>query len=286
MSGSVRQMSAEEYHSDFVQADLPTLSASIARILIAESPKHAWTAHPKLNPDYEPLVAEKFDIGRCAHSLLLEGEASVAVIDAPDWRTNAAKEQRDAARVAGQTPLLAKDWSTVERMCEAMKTQIGVLEVDPPLFCDGKAEQTLVWDEHDVPCKARLDWLRDDRSAIDDMKTTSKSANPETWSRTIFNIGYDVQAAFYLRGLMAVTGAAAEFRLAVVETSPPYALSVISLAPAALELANAKVDWAIATWRRCLEQDEWPAYQTRVAYAEMPSWEETRWLQREAQEAA
>lgn len=274
---------ADAYHSDNL-GDTPTLSSSIARILISESPKHAWTAHPKLNPDHQPTVAEKFDVGTCAHSLLLEGESAVVVIDAPDWRTNAAKNERDAARAAGQTPLLLKDFAAVERMCEAVKGQLGSLAVDPPLFADGKAEQTLVWTESDVLCKARLDWLRDDRAAIDDLKTTSRSANPETFSRTIFSSGYDVQAAWYLRGLQAVTGADAEFRFVVVETAPPYALSVISLGPAALELANAKVDWALAAWQKCLADDSWPGYAKRVAYATPPAWEETRWLEKEARE--
>ncbi len=282
----ILDLSAEDYHSDQVAADTVTLSASIARILIAESPAHARAAHPRLNPDWEPSHDEKFDVGTIAHSLLLEGEAAVVVIDAPDWRTKAAQEQRDEAYDAGQTPVLLKNWAAVERMVDAVQSQVAALPVDPPLFADGKPERSLIWDENGVACRARLDWLRDDLAAIDDLKTTSRSANPDGWSRTIFNIGYDVQLAFYLRGLKAVTGAEAEFRFVVVETSPPYALSVMSLAPGALELANAKVDWALATWKRCLETDTWPAYPTRVAYAEAPSWEETRWLEKEAREVA
>jgi len=282
----ILDLSAEDYHSDQVAADTVTLSASIARILIAESPAHARAAHPRLNPDWEPSHDEKFDVGTIAHSLLLEGEAAVVVIDAPDWRTKAAQEQRDEAYDAGQTPVLLKNWAAVERMVDAVQSQVAALPVDPPLFADGKPERSLIWDENGVACRARLDWLRDDLAAIDDLKTTSRSANPDGWSRTIFNIGYDVQLAFYLRGLKSVTGAEAEFRFVVVETSPPYALSVMSLAPGALELANAKVDWALATWKRCLETDTWPAYPTRVAYAEAPSWEETRWLEKEAREVA
>jgi len=286
VTGEILDLPAEDYHADQVAAEQVTLSASIARILIAESPAHARAAHPRLNPDWQPSHDEKFDVGTIAHSLLLEGEAAVVVVDAPDWRTKVAQEQRDEAYEAGQTPVLLKNWGAVERMVAAVHSQIATVSVEPPLFADGKPERTLVWEENGVACRARLDWLRDDLGAIDDLKTTSRSANPDGWSRTIFNIGYDVQLAFYLRGLKAVTGADAEFRFVVVETSPPYALSVMSLAPGALELANAKVDWALATWKRCLEKDVWPAYPTQVAYAEAPSWEETRWLEKEAREVA
>lgn len=277
---------ADEYHADQVAADQVTLSASVARILLAESPAHARAAHPRLNPDWEPTYEEKFDVGTAAHALLLEGEAAVAVIDAADWRTAAAKEQREEARVAGQIPLLAKHWAAVERMVEAVRSQLGGLDVDPPLFSDGKPEQTLVWDhEGAVACRARLDWLRDDRQAIDDLKTTGRSANPYEWSRSIFNMGYDVQAAFYLRGLKAITGVEAAFRFVVVETSPPYALTVLSLDPAASMIAGKKVDFALNKWARALRDDVWPAYPQQVCYVELPAWEESRWLEREVRES-
>ena len=105
------------------------------------------------------------------------------------------------------------------------------------MFTNGLPEQTLVWIEQlpddpsaDVWCRARLDWLRP--GAIDDYKSTSATANPETWTRTMFSAGFDLQAAWYLRGLRQLTDLDdAIFRFAVQETYPPYALSVIALGP-------------------------------------------------------
>ena len=275
---------AADYHAD--PADQPSLSATIANTLCASSPKHAWTQHPKLNPDYRRTDDDKFDLGTVAHSLLLEGEAAVRVVYADDWRTKEAKGLRDEARANGQTALLEKHWAAVQQMVAAVREQLDRVETTPPLFTDGLPEQTLLWQEAGVWCRARLDWLRDDFTACDDLKTTSASANPERWQRTLYGIGADLQAAFYLRGLRAVTGVDAEFRFVVVETYPPFALSVVSLAPSALALANEKVDYALATWRRCLETGVWPAYLPRVAHVEMPSWEEMRWLERDAREGA
>ena len=50
MKPGIYGMSEDCYHAD--PADAPSLSASIAKILIAETPLHAWTAHPKLNPNF------------------------------------------------------------------------------------------------------------------------------------------------------------------------------------------------------------------------------------------
>src|SRR6266540_4263714 len=101
---------------------------------------------------------------------------------------------------------------------------------------------------------------------------------------TLYSIGADVQVAFYLRGLERLTGKRPEWRYVVQETFPPFALSVISLGPDVLELANAKVERAITLWAECLDSGEWPAYPRRVCWAEAPAWEMSRWLEKEARE--
>jgi len=172
-------------------------------------------------------------------------------------------------------------------MVAAVGEQLATHAADPPLFKDGKPERTLVWEEPGgVVCRSRLDWLRDDHTAIDDLKTTSRSANPEAYSRNLFGFGRDVQAAFYIRGVQELTGETPEFRWAVVETSPPYALSVVAPGPDILAIGRKKVEYAIDLWRRCLSTDRWPGYPIDVCYAELPPYEEARWLEKEVREAA
>jgi hypothetical protein len=278
----IADLAAADYHADKLK-DVPTFNAGTANIILTRSPLHAWTAHPRLNPNWQPDDDAKYDVGTVAHSLLLEGTANVDVCDYPDWRTKDAREARDASRANKRTPLLAHQFEEVMGMCNAVAKQLGSFNVEPVPLTDGKPEQTIVWQDaqYGVWCRGRIDWLHDDLSAIDDLKTTSRSANPESWSGTLFGIGCDVQAAFYLRGMKAVAGATPDWRWLVVETTPPYALSVVSPGPAVLALANAKVDAALAIWQRCLETDTWPGYPARVATAELPAWEEARWLARE-----
>lgn len=285
MHTGIHNVPADTYHADQIDDDRPSLSASIASILCTQSPAHARAKHPRLNPDFKRTEEQKFDVGTAAHALFLEGRDAVHVVAALDWRTADAKHERDYAREMGKVPLLTSQWAEVQAMCAATREQLSAVDVDPPLFRDGNPEETLVWEEEGVLCRARLDWLRDDFAACDDFKTTSRSANPESWSRTLFSIGADVQAAFYLRGLMAISGDAV-FRWCVQETFPPYALSVVTLAPGAMALAEAKVDHALKVWKECLETDTWPAYPTRVAYADAPPWEMTRWLERDGEVAA
>lgn len=277
---------AGRYHADEF-GEQPSLTAGIACTLLNASPLHAWTQHPRLNPHWEPREEQKFDLGRVAHQVLLEGNSVVSIVPADDWRTASAKDARDWAREHELTPLLEKDWLRVQAMVEAAREQLEAWPDGPVPFTDGKPEQTLIWATNGVHCRARIDWLRDDLTYIDDYKTTSASANPERWTRTtLYSIGADIQVAFYLHGMDVVTGRdkRPEWRYVVQETFPPYALSVISLAPSVIELANDKIAHAIAVWRNCLERDEWPAYPHRVCWAELPPWQETAWLEREARE--
>lgn len=280
-TGIFDNVMAEEYHADLI-CDTPSLSASIANILISQSPAHAKAAHPKLNPDLERDHDERFDIGTCAHALLLQEEDLIEVCDYPDWRTKESKIARDEARTAGRIPLLPEQATRVRAMVEAARTQIEAHTAQPPLFTDGKPEQTLVWeDDCGVICRARLDWLNYDYTAITDLKTTSASADPDKWTRTAYSIGADVQTVFYMRGVWRLTGIRPVFRYVVVENYPPYALSVVDLAPSALALAEAKVQKAIDVWALCIEKDFWPAYPDRVASIEVPTWAELAWLDRE-----
>lgn len=274
-----------DYHADLIDDERPSLSASIANILVSQTPLHAWTAHPRLNPDYERREDKKYDLGTAVHAMLLEGRDIVQVVDKDDWRTNDAKAQRDEAYAAGLTPLLAKNYERALHIYEAALRQIERHEAQPPLLADGKPEQTIVWEEDGILCRSLVDWLHDDHAAIDDVKTTSRSADPEQWSRsTLWGIGADVQVAFHSRGVWKLTGRKPEWRYIAIETSPPFALSVISLMPAALALGEAKVERALKLWRQCLEADSWPGYPRKVCYADTPTWEEMRWLEKEARE--
>lgn len=285
MKPGIYELSSDAYHAD--PGDRPSLSASIAAILCSSSPAHARAAHPRLNPDFARQEEQHFDIGTVAHSLLLEGESAVEVVEAKDWKTKVAQEQRDAARIAGRLPLLARHWDAVQAMVAAAREQLAQHAADPPLFVDGKSERTLVWEDDGVLCRARVDWLHDDHAAIDDYKSTGRSASPEAWIRSsLVANGGDIQVAMYLRGLRTLTGAEADWRWCVQETSPPYALSVIAPGPDVLALGESKLEYALKAWRRGIESGVWPAYEPRVATAELPPWDDSRWLEKLAREAA
>lgn len=271
------------YHADCCPS--PSLSSGIARDLVAASPLHAWHNHPRLNPNHEPEESDRFDLGRAAHALILEGRDAFEVIDAPDWRTKTAQQARDVARSGCKIPILAGKWEDMQAMAHALRMQLDAFEEEPRPLTGGRPEQTIVWQEpNGIWCRARLDWLHDDGRFIDDLKTGAGSANPDVWTRIMFGLGADVQAAFYLRGYKAVSGIEAQWRFVVCENEPPFACSVVGLTPAVLEIGRRKVEYAVGLWRECMESGRWPGYPARTCYAELPPWIESSWLEKEMRE--
>lgn len=276
---SVLEIPEFAYHADDLGDTRPSLSRSVIHAMCSKSPAHARAIHPKLNPNVEIEHSRAFDIGSVAHQLLLDTAVGVQVVNADTWRTKASKEQRDEARAHGLIPLLEKEWAEVEAMMEAVRPQLA--ELDPVPFTDGEAEQTLVWEEDGVLFRARPDWLCGDRPLIWDFKTAT-NGDPDKWSRSAIDYGYDIQDVIYRRGVKAVHGIDAAMRFVVVEKAPPFCVTVFQFAPDAVALAERKVDWAVGMWRECLRTGVWPGYATDTCWVNAEPWHEARWLDKEA----
>lgn len=254
---------------------VPALSASIAHLLVSKSGLHAWTAHPRLNPNYRQEESAEFDYGRAAHACLLEGDESrLVVIEADDWRKKDAKELRDAARAEGKMPLLVRQVHKVRAMVKAAQDYVAASEL-AGIFYRGKPEVGLHWQEQNdiapIHCRARLDWLTDDYRTVIDYKTTA-SANPHSFVNMAVAFGYAMQEAFYRRGVKAVYGQEPAFVFLLQEKEPPFACSLVAFDPAMREIGDRQAEYAIMLWRDYTTRNYWPGYSTRVAHLEPPAW--------------
>lgn len=283
-TGEILDIPEDAYHRDEIGDDRPALSKSVMNELLTKSPAHARETHPKLRTGLPAEKPEaKFDVGTAVHQLFLEGDESrVVVFDCGDWKKPANRAERDLARERGGTPLLRHQWERVVEMRESLVSQLPRWT---PIFVDGESEVTITWEEEGgVLCKARLDYLRDDRLAIGDLKSTGASAAPEAWSRTAYGMNAPLQEAWYRRGCRAVFGVDPLFFFCVIETTAPYAIQVYDVGPASHAIANQEIELALGIWRRCLETGEWPAYPPRIASIEPPGWKENAMWEREYRE--
>ena len=275
-ANGVHRMPIHDYITD--PAPHPSLNAGTAHRLITASPLHAWTQHPRLNPAYESDQSSRLDLGTIAHAVILERDHSrIAIIDADDWRTKAAKEKRDEAREAGKLPILAKDMAAVEAMEQAARAAILDSELATD-FTDAIPEQTLIWEDEGIWCRSRPDKATADWRILFDYKTVAGSASPTGFGKAILTHGYDLQAALALRGVAHLgLSQRSSFIFVVQEIEPPYAVSFVSLSPEWLKFAEDKLRMAMSIWKGCLRTNDWPAYSHQIAYLEPPPYAVIGW---------
>ena len=122
--------------------------------------------------------------------------------------------------------------------------QLDATEDCEGIFRGGVAEESWFGKSDAAWLRCRPDWHDPQgEHIIYDYKTTSGSAHPSVWSRKLYDHGNDIRAAFYAEGAKELLGwHDCIYRFVVQETKPPYALSVIQLDPAALNLAQRRFE--------------------------------------------
>lgn len=243
----------------------PSLSSSTIRTIWDRSPEHAQLYHPRFGGMRSE--SSRAELGTAAHAALLGGDERVLVVEADDWRTARAREQRDAARAAGRVPLLAKHADALPTIVGSAEALLRANGID---LASARREWTAIWREGPLWARGRPDLMAP--GVIVDVKTATNAA-PGPWIKhSMLAGGYHIQAAWYLRGMEALEPVPRDFLFLVVEIEPPYACSFVGVGPELLDIAQRQVDWALAKWIECVRASTWPGYDTRVHYADCPAW--------------
>jgi hypothetical protein len=258
---------------------MPMLHQSIAAEIVNRSPLHGyWKAFKKGKEEWD----DARNFGQVCHKVLLGGKELV-VVDAPDWRTNKAKEERDAALESGQIPV------RIGRYAEAVKL-IGV--VTNALFdswriaLTGQSELTAIWNCHGAWCQGRLDHLilhgskkRPSGALILDFKFITSAATKKACENRFIEHGYDIQHAAYVEAvgtLYPKLAGKVKMQFVFIEVDDPNAMRLMPVAGSMRK--SGEIRWAKARgiWRDCMKtyskETPWPAYRDDGEAAECPPW--------------
>lgn len=284
-------MSAEDYFAD--PCAEPSLTQSIAKILIERSPAHAAAAHPRLapkpaedEPDRERYDAAKA-IGNAAHALLIGRGKEIAEGNFPNWATKDAKAFRADHETAGRTVILSKHYEQATKIVTATRNGLRLAGCSEA-FNAGKGEVVIAWEENGIWFRSMIDWLCSP-TLIYDLKTTGMSVAPHVIARRAAEDGWDIQAAMQERGLDRLDPAGRgrrRFRFIAVENEEPFAMVPVELTEAWLTMGRKKLAAAIDIWRACMARGEWPAYAPEIVTPPYPGFVENRWLEREMGDVA
>lgn len=239
-----------------------SLSHSGAKVLLDRPSKFAYQ---RANPVHRDV----FDFGSAAHALVLgmPVDELLEVVDADSWRTNAAKEARDAARARGVAPVLTSEWQQISDMAAALLADPFASSVlaggdrEVSAFCEDP--------ETGVMRRARFDHLTDD--LVTDYKTAA-DASDESFSKAAANYGYAMQHAWYVDILADLDHPVRSLLFVVQEKEPPYDVNVCELTFNAVTWGRDRNRVALQRFRDCTESGKWPGFTPEVSPIDLPDW--------------
>lgn len=278
MTAFVRIESNSEYHSD-----MDYISASGLKLL-AKSPKHYWTKY--LDPNRtieEPTPAMLF--GTLVHTLVLEPHTFdnwyVAMPDGIDKRTKEGKAlwAEFQANNAGKTIIAQETLDEAKKVAQSVKNHPASAMINSDFGC---AELSIRWEEtigsRIVQCKARPDFLiNPNRSSaipgglVIDVKTAKDAA--EGFAKDAYNLGYHIQAAFYLRAFKKTYNVEAPpFVFLVAEKEAPFAVMAYRATEEFIAAGEAEVERLLKLYAECKESNVWPCYPESIQELNLPRW--------------
>jgi exodeoxyribonuclease VIII len=242
------EISNKEYHS------IDAMSSSGIRDFMRVPA--AYGAEKEFSNDQE----DSFRLGSAVHCAVLEnGEFDRRYVRMPDeikvrnggaWEEFKASENREI--------LTRKQWETVHRMAEAWDHPRHAF-AKRLIYQRGPVELSGIWEENGILCKCRPDKMFTP-DVLADLKT-AKDASPHGFGRSAVQLGYDIQAAWYCRGMTKITGRPhRHFIFIAQEKTPPYLIGVYPLPGDILDRAMHRIDVALVEFRRMREEDDFPGY--------------------------
>ncbi|MFF9309989.1 PD-(D/E)XK nuclease-like domain-containing protein [Streptomyces sp. NPDC014748] len=264
---------ADEYH-----ADTTSISSSGLRALLAPG----CPAQFKYDRDHPQPPKREFDLGNAVHTAVLGEGHDIVEVSFSDYKTVAARAERDAAYEAGKVPLLPKEKKQVDAMAKAVREH----PLASPLFAPGSgiAERSIYWTDPatGVRCRVRPDWLKQmpGLTLCVDLKTI-KAADPDTVSRAIRDHNYHQQDPLYIDGIEAAGLApdGCRFIFVFVSKQPPYLITVRELTDQDRDIGRARNERALRIYADCVANDHWPDWTgpvTEIPQISMPTWDTIR----------
>jgi hypothetical protein len=255
----------ENYHQDRT-----CISASGLK-LISRSPRHYWNRY--LNPAYEDATTPAMAFGSLVHTLILEPHTfneRYAISPDVNRTTKEGKAAYAAFMEANECKefISCKDFATATAMLYSAKNN--------PIITDlldlSEKEAMHTFEILGVQCKMKADAINVIDGCIIDVKTCT-DASPDGFGRDAYNLGYLLQAAFYLDGYYLATGKDLKrFIFIAMEKTAPFNVAVYEMDREQIELGRQQYLAALQTYKNCLAANKWHAYGDTIQPLQLPNW--------------
>lgn len=232
--------------------------------LMLRSPAHFRYAAPA-------TPSRAMTLGSAVHCALLEPSAFadryVMLRDVQDRRASAYKQA--VAEYGEDYVLISSEADQIEGMIESVGRN---RYVSSSLASKGRAELTVIAKDPatGVAVRIRPDWVPEGGPILD-VKTTVDARAPG-FARSVVRYGYHMQDAFYRDAWTWATGDVLPLDFLAIEKEPPYACRTYMLDSEAVREGRRMYREALDLYARCLDADQWPAYDDEPEYLALPPW--------------
>lgn len=214
-------------------------------------------------------------LGSALHCAALEPERFAReYVVAPDFGDRRFKEAKakHAAWLAdhtGKTSLDREDGAAIVGMVASIRKHPKA----GPLLAEGASELTMLWTDAatGIRCKGRADHYAPRFRTVLDIKTT-EDARDFAFAKSVANLGYHQQAAFYSEGFETVGAPIDAFVFVAIEKTPPHNLKLHMLDGEALARGALEVRRSLEAMRACVESLEFSGYDSEINIISLPRW--------------
>jgi len=261
-------------------------------------PEKAYRSAPGLNYSHLKLMHQPFlykqmvlegkgkertnslSIGTAVHIHILEPHKKHHIKNLLDFGHEDRKKWQAIRKLEAENPddlfFTDKDFEAITKMVTSVKLSQQALK----LYASGTwNEVSMFWRDpkHGFDCKGRADTVNFEEGYVVDLKTTKDAKG---FMKECVDYGYHIQAAFYLRGLKAITGKDFAWYWVAVDSSNPHFCYVYRATEKTLDVGTIQMDEYMNRLATCLETDIWPIGNEEIIEGELPSWYTTRVLEK------
>ena len=238
---------------------------------LMKSPAHY--KHWKDNPQ-EDTPALLF--GRAAHKYILETYDfynEFAVAPNCDRRTKEGKEtwNKFVAESEGKDVITQEQFEQIDEMRNVMLATPFVSKL-----INGEHEVSYFWNDEDtgLKCKVRPDSINHNLKVVVDYKTCD-NAETQRFMKQAIDLGYDLQASYYLDGVKANTEEDYIFVFIAQEKKPPYAVNILQADDIFIKSGREVYKSMLQTYKECSESGVWYGYlgqENQINSLGVPKW--------------
>jgi len=257
-SGINRGLTNAEYHSE-----RDHLSSSNLKMLL-QSPSQFHTE--KILGQKEVKTSPALELGSFVHTLVLEpDQVEVEYAMYEGWRKQGADFEAFRETNAGKVIISQPQRHNGTRLANTVKACPPALQ----LFTGGEAELSLATTLYGVQVKMRADYINPDAGYLVDLKTTRWPSSPDIFRRTVGELGYELSASLYCEIAYQVYGKIFDYYWAVISKTD-YECQVYKASTHTLSNGSAMVSKALVTYKKCLQNNNWPDTLDLVGTVDLP----------------